>query len=91
MGQIDEWLFKTLGGIQNQPGTHGMRNLLIAPTLVGDLKFVKASTESLYGKISVHRTKTSLTVEIPVGSDARVVLPDGTEKHVGSGKYTFNF
>lgn len=91
MGQIDEWLFKTLGGIQNQPGTHGMRHLLIAPTLVGDLQFVKASTESLYGKISVHRTKTSLTVEIPVGSDARVVLPDGTEKHVGSGKYTFNF
>lgn len=91
MGQIDEWLFNTLGGIQNMPGTHGMRHLLIAPTLVGDLQFVKASTVSLYGKIAVYCTKTSLTVEIPVGSDATVVLPNGERKQVGSGKHTFNF
>ncbi len=89
MGQLDEWLFKTLGGIQNQPGTVGLKHLLISPTLVGDLEYVKASTESLYGKISVDCSKTSLTVEIPVGSDALVILPDGTEKQVASGKYTF--
>lgn len=91
MGQIDEWLFNTLGGIRNMPGTHGMRHLLIAPTLVGDLQYVKASTASLYGKIAVDCSKTSLTVEIPVGSDATVVLPDGSRKQVGSGKHTFNF
>lgn len=91
MGQIDEWLFKTLGGIQNRPGTHGMRHLLIQPTLAGDLQYVKASTASLYGKISVHCTRTSLTVEIPVGSDATVVLPDGTRRQAGSGIHTFSF
>lgn len=91
MGQIDEWLFKTLGGIQNQPGTHGMRHLLIQPALVGDLQYVKASTASLYGRISVHCTRTSLTVEIPVGSDATVVLPDGTRRQAGSGTHTFSF
>lgn len=91
MGQIDEWLFKTLGGIQNQPGTHGMRHLLIQPALVGGLQYVKASTASLYGRISVHCTRTSLTVEIPVGSDATVVLPDGTKRQAGSGTHTFNF
>lgn len=90
MGQIDEWLFKTLGGIQNMPGTFGLRHLLIQPTLVGDLKYVKASTSSLYGKISVDCTRTALTVDIPVGSDATIVLPDGTRKHVGSGHYTFS-
>lgn len=91
MGQIDEWLFKTLAGIQNRPGTYGLRHLLIKPTLVGDLKYVNASTESLYGKISVNCTRSSLIVDIPVGSDATIVLPDGTEKQVGSGKHTFNF
>lgn len=91
MGQIDEWLFKTLAGIQNQPGTHGLRHLLIAPTLVGDLQYVKASTASLYGKISVHCTRTRLDVEIPVGSDATIVLPNGDRKQIGSGRYTFNF
>ena len=91
MGQIDEWLFKTLAGIQNQPGTHGLRHLLIAPTLVGDLQYVKASTASLYGKISVNCSRTQLTVEIPVGSDATIVLPNGQRKQVGSGRYTFNY
>lgn len=91
MGQIDEWLFKTLAGIQNQPGTHGLRHLLIQPTLVGDLQYVKASTHSLNGKISVDCTRTSLTVEIPVGSDATVVLPNGERKQVGSGQHTFKF
>lgn len=91
MGQIDEWIFKTLAGIQNQPGTHGLRHLLIQPTLVGDLQYVKASTLSLYGKISVDCTRTSLTVEIPVGSDATVVLPNGERKQVGSGQHTFKF
>ena len=91
MGQIDEWLFKTLAGIQNQPGTHGLRHLLIAPTLVGDLQYVKATTASLYGKISVDCSRTRLTVEIPVGSDAVVVLPNGERKQVGSGRYTFDY
>lgn len=91
MGQIDEWLFKTLGGINNQPGTYGLRHLLIQPVLVGDLKYVKVSTESLYGKISVNCTRTSLAVDIPVGSDAIVVLPDGKRKAVGSGHYEFSF
>ena len=91
MGQIDEWLFKTLAGIQNQPGTHGLRHLLITPTLVGDLQYVKASTASLYGKISVNCSRTQLTVEIPVGSDATIVLPNGQRKQVGSGRYTFNY
>ena len=91
MGQIDEWFFKTLAGIQNKPGTYGLRHLLIKPTLVGDLKYIKASTHSLYGKISVDGTRTSLTVEIPVGSDATVVLPNGEHKQVGSGVHIFNF
>lgn len=91
MGQIDEWLFRTIGGIRQQPGTHGMRHLLIEPTLVGDLRYVRASTAGLYGKISVDCTRTSLAVDIPVGCDATVVLPDGTRKNIGSGHHEFGF
>ncbi len=91
MGQIDEWFFKTLGGINNLPGEVGLKHLLINPKLVGDLTYVKVSTESLYGKISVDLTKEKLTVEIPVGSDATVLLPNGKQESVGSGKYSFSF
>lgn len=91
MGQIDEWLFKTLGGINNKPGTHGMRHLLISPTLVGDLQYVKTSTTSLYGRIAVDCNRTATTVEIPVGCDATVVLPNGERHEVGSGTHTFKY
>lgn len=91
MGQIDEWLFKTLAGIQNKPGTCGLQHMTISPTLVGDLTSVSASTESLYGRVAVECGKSSLTVEIPVGCDATVVLPNGTKKDVGSGRHTFGY
>lgn len=91
MGQIDEWLFKTLAGINNKPGTYGMRHLLIAPTLVGDLEYVKASTQSLYGRITVDCSRTRTTVSIPVGCDAELRLPDGSTHHVGSGEHTFEY
>lgn len=91
MGQIDEWLFKTLGGISNKPGTYGMRHLTIQPTLVGDLQYVKASTMSLYGRIAVDCSRSATTVEIPVGCDATIVLPDGKKHDVGSGTHTFKY
>lgn len=89
MGQIDEWLFRTLAGIRQQEGTVGMRHLLISPTLVGDIKYVRAKTASLYGEISVDCSREKTVVEIPVGCDAKIVLPDGTEKTVGSGRHEF--
>lgn len=89
MGQIDEWLFKRLGGIQNKPGTYGMRHLLIEPTLVGDLTHVKAATTTLYGRVEVERRGDSVSVSIPVGCDATVVLPSGKRVEVGSGVYNF--
>ena len=89
MGQIDEWLFRSLAGIRQQEGTCGMRHLLIQPRLVGDLEYVRATTQSLYGTISVICTRSSLTVDIPVGSDAVVIMPDGTMKSVGSGHYSW--
>ena len=86
MGQIDEWLFRTLAGIGQQDGSVGMRHLEIDPHLVGDLQWVKASTETLYGRVAVHATKTSVTVDIPVGCDARVHV-NGRWQNVGSGHW----
>lgn len=89
MGQIDEWLFRTLAGIRQQEGSVGMRHLLISPTLVGDLQYVRAKTQSLYGEISVDCSRTEITVSIPVGCDAIIKLPNGETKSVGSGRHHF--
>ena len=89
MGQADEWLFKTIAGIRQQKGTHGMRHLLIAPQLVGDIQWVKASTMAAGGIIKVDATRERITVDVPEGCDAELVKMNGERKTVGSGRHTF--
>ena len=94
MGQIDEWFFKTLAGIQSKENEPGMQHFVIKPEVVGDLNFVNESTETLYGKISVNwkreGNKFTLNVVVPTNCTADVYLPNEKEfKTVKSGKYTF--
>lgn len=87
MGQIDEWLFASLGGIKQKENTYGMRHLIIKPHLPGDLVNVKVSTQTLYGKISVDASKDVVDVVIPIGCDAEVFTPSGIIKKVTSGRW----
>ena len=93
MGQIDEWFFNSLVGIR--PSTtpkQGYQKFIIAPQPVGDLKYVKASYETLYGTINVDWTcengTFTLNVSVPVNTTAVVYLPGGKEpKEIQSGTY----
>ena len=94
MGQIDEWFFNSLAGIRTVEGKPGMKEIEIRPRPVGDLTYVRASTQTLYGKVAVDWTRENgvftLKVTIPVGCTARVFLPDEKEpKIVESGTYSF--
>ena len=95
MGQIDEWFFGSLAGIQSKPSIPGYQHFVIRPEVVGDMKFVKASTETLYGKISVEWKRIgsnfTLNIAIPVNSSADIYLPNEKEpKTLESGNYTFS-
>jgi len=86
MGHIDEWLFKSMAGISNAPGTCGLTDIIIQPFFAEDAKEVCAETENLYGKIAVKATPTSAVVEIPVGCKATVIL--GNKRfNIGSGRH----
>lgn len=93
MGQIDEWFFHSLAGIV--PSTPGFKEFTIQPQPVGDLTWVKANHETLYGNIAVSWKRENgvfyLSVDVPVNTRATVILPDGnnTKKIVGSGNYSF--
>ena len=50
MGQIDEWFFNSLAGIRTVEGKPGMKEIEIRPRPVGDLTYVRASTETLVRK-----------------------------------------
>ena len=89
MGQIDEWFFNSLVGIR--PSTT-YQKFIIAPQPVGDLKYVKASYETLYGTIVVDWTSQNgiftLNISVPVNTTAVVYLPGEKEpKEIQSGTY----
>ncbi|MBB3186992.1 glycoside hydrolase family 78 protein [Microbacter margulisiae] len=79
LGQVEEWFYKTLAGIQDDPESPGFRHFYIKPIPAGNIKTVSASTESLYGRIQVEWTKQAkeftLRITIPVNSSATVTLP----------------
>ena len=77
LGQIDEWLFRTLSGIGQQPGTHGMRRLVVNPQLVGDITQVRTTIHTLYGPVTVSYDKTDgkLQVKVPGGVKASPPTP----------------
>ncbi|GHV32409.1 hypothetical protein FACS1894177_08490 [Bacteroidia bacterium] len=89
MGQIDEWFFRSLAGIE--PSESGFREFIIRPQVVGDLTYVKARHETLYGTIAVEwrieNGKFYLSVVVPENTQATVILPDGKMQQIHSGKY----
>lgn len=72
MGQIDEWFFRSLAGIKQKPGTHGMRHLVIDPQSVGNIHHIRASIETLYGKITIDYDKENGTRQISVPNGCTV-------------------
>lgn len=94
MGQIDEWLFRSLAGIQIDENVPGMQHLIIKPSVVGDLTSVSGRTETLYGDVKVSWTRDgedfTLNVKLPVNVSADVWLPgEKAPKMIKSGSNTF--
>ena len=76
-GTVDPWFYKVLAGIKClEPG---WKKILIYPHLVGDLKYVNASVNTLKGPIEVSWERREglviFTISIPVGSEAEFRLP----------------
>lgn len=77
LGQIQEWFYHDLAGIQ--PGAPGFKKIIIAPHPVGDLQWVKADYDSIQGKIASHwrrsNGKFTLQITIPANTTATVRVP----------------
>jgi alpha-L-rhamnosidase len=79
LGQIQEWFYHDLAGIQNAPGSAGFKHIVINPQPVGDVTWVKASYNSIRGKIGSDWKRDSgkftLNVTIPPNTTATVFVP----------------
>jgi alpha-L-rhamnosidase len=82
-GSVVAWFYHSLAGIRYDDEQPGMKHIVIAPQLIDELDWCKASWESLYGTVRSEWKKQGdgieLTVEIPSNTTATVYLP-GKEK-----------
>jgi hypothetical protein len=79
LGQIMEWFYHDLAGIQPDPAVPGFRKIIIKPAIVGDLTWVKGRYDSAHGRISSawkHEVgRVTLSVGIPGNTTATIYLP----------------
>ena len=78
LGSIDSWLYKALAGTNVDPSAPGFERI-IKPHIVGDLRHVSASINTIRGQISSsrRREKDSLVLEVtlPVNTTGKVCIP----------------
>ncbi len=94
LGQIMEWFYHDLAGIQPDPEAPGFARIVIRPAIVGDLTWVRATYQSPRGPITVAWKRegrdVELDVSIPVNATATVHVPGETApRRVGSGTHHF--
>jgi hypothetical protein len=79
LGQITEWFYHDLAGIQWDPSVPGFRNVIIKPAFVGGITWVNADYNSARGPIvsdwAITNNRAMLNVTIPVGSTGSIFLP----------------
>jgi len=79
IGDLVVWFYEYLAGIAPDDAQPGFKHIIMRPTPVGDLTFVKATHNSPYGLISSewHRdgNKFDWQIEIPANTTAMVYIP----------------
>jgi alpha-L-rhamnosidase len=102
-GSVSEWFYKSLAGIQPDPSGPGFKKFFVRPSVVGDLTWVKAHHDSMYGRIESswkrEGNKLTLTVVVPPNTSATVFVPGTSvtesgkamksKVEVGSGTFVF--
>ena len=77
-GAIGEWLYRVVAGIEVDEENPGYQHSILQPHFGGDLKYVQASYESVYGIISIRweeeKDSRRVIVHIPVNTTATLKL-----------------
>jgi hypothetical protein len=86
LGQITEWFYRDLAGIADDPSGPGFKKIIIRPQPVGDVTWVKASYDSIHGRIACNWEKLdgefTLQVTIPPSTTATVYVPARSPENV---------
>ena len=93
-GCVADWMYSKICGINIAQGGAGYKKLNIEPNPCRRLGFVKASIDTVLGKLESawYYTGDMINFEfvIPNGAEATVTLPNGKCYNVGGGSYCYS-
>ncbi|SHM71156.1 glycoside hydrolase family 78 protein [Mucilaginibacter sp. OK098] len=94
-GAIGDWMYRVIAGIDTKEDAPGYKQIVIKPTLGGNLSNVEADYETNYGKVSSHwkidGSNLLLDVEIPANTTATIYIPGNNSSTITeSGKAIAN-
>ncbi|MEB8341424.1 family 78 glycoside hydrolase catalytic domain [Streptomyces endophyticus] len=93
-GAVVRFLHTHTLGLRQAPGSVAWESFEVAPVPHASLTWARGTHESPYGTIGVewHLSggQLTLTVDVPPGTTARVVFPDGTARTVPPGRFEGN-
>jgi alpha-L-rhamnosidase len=79
IGDLAVWMYEYLAGIRTDPEQPGFRHAVIHPYPAGDLTFVKASHQTLYGTLASTWKRDAkgftLDIQVPPNTTATVWVP----------------
>ena len=86
---IGSWFYQAVGGIRPDENHPGYQEFFIDPQIPEGVTWAKTTKETPYGKIAANwvleNNVLKLTLEVPVGATAKVVLPGKTEVYQLNG------
>ena len=93
---LGAWFFKSLCGLRKiTPKKDGTAQVLLRPYLPEDMNHAQMSIETHWGTIRLEWNKNdnrvSYKVTLPGRVSGKVIMPDGNEKDVSAGDFTFSW
>ena len=86
---VSGWFYRSLAGIHSDPAAPGYKNILIKPSVVGDLTYAKGSFQTVHGLVSSDWEKTEKGIKfhvvVPANSTAQLTLPASEKSEITEG------
>jgi alpha-L-rhamnosidase len=83
---IGSWFYQAIGGIRPDENYPGYQQFFIDPQIPEGVTWAKTTKETPYGTIELNwlleNNKMKLSLEVPVGSIAKVVLPGNIKEYL---------
>ena len=89
LGDLIIWFYENLAGIRTDPDIPAFKHIVMKPYVLGDLAYVNASYNSIYGEIKsgwkLEKNKFKWDISIPANTSATIYVPTLNKEDVMEG------